>query len=153
MIEVRVLEPDDWQLWRQLRLAALADAPWAFGSTLAEWTGPGDTEARWRSRFDNVPFNAVVSWRGTPAGMVGAYPSDTETGTVELISMWVAPFARGKGVSDAAIDAVVKWAGPRPVILSVKTDNAVAIRLYERHGFADAGPSPDDSDERLMRRS
>ncbi|MFE6858014.1 GNAT family N-acetyltransferase [Nocardia sp. NPDC057668] len=151
MIEVRALQSDDWQLWRQLRLAALTDAPWAFGSTLAEWSNAGDTEARWRSRFDNVPYNAVISLDGTPAGMVGAYASDTEPGTVELISMWVAPFARGKGVSDAAIRAVLDWAYPRPVILSVKADNKAAIRLYERNGFTDAGPSPDD-DERLMRR-
>jgi len=38
----------------------------------------------------------------------------------------------------------------RHVLLSVKMDNDHAIRLYERHGFVDVGPSPDDSSERLM---
>jgi ribosomal protein S18 acetylase RimI-like enzyme len=36
---------------------------------------------------------------------------------------------------------------------SVKADNRAAIRLYRRHGFAGAGRSPDDTDERRMRRS
>jgi ribosomal protein S18 acetylase RimI-like enzyme len=30
----------------------------------------------------------------------------------------------------------------RRIVLSVKMDNDYAIRLYRRHGFADAGASP-----------
>jgi ribosomal protein S18 acetylase RimI-like enzyme len=83
--------------------------------------------------------------------MVGAHVQDS--GTVELISLWVAPSARGRGIGDAAIGAVVDWADGRAVILSVKTGNRPAIGLYHRHGFTDAGPSPDDADERRMLRS
>ncbi len=76
-------------------------------------------------------------------------------GAIELISMWVSPFARGHGVGDAAIGRVLTWAhaeqGGAPVVLSVKTHNEPAIQLYQRHGFTDAGPSPDDPSERLMR--
>jgi ribosomal protein S18 acetylase RimI-like enzyme len=71
-------------------------------------------------------------------------------GVVELISMWVAPFARGRGVGDTAVAAITSWANPRDVVLSVKTDNHPAIALYQRHGFTDAGPSPDGPDETLM---
>ncbi|HEY2205857.1 MAG TPA: GNAT family N-acetyltransferase [Pseudonocardia sp.] len=65
--------------------------------------------------------------------------------------MWVAPAARGLGVGDAALREVLDRAGRRPVVLSVRADNGPAVRLYRRHGFADAGPSPDDPAERLMR--
>lgn len=149
--EVQVLRPDDWGLWRRLRLEALTDAPTTFGSTLADWSGPGDTEARWRARLTDVPFNVIVHRDGQAAGMVGARV--LEDGTVELISMWVAPFARGHGVSDVAVDAVVRWADGRDVVLSVKSGNHPAIRLYARNGFVDAGPSPDGPGERRMRRS
>jgi len=151
VIEVQQLGADDWRLWRQLRLEALADSAAAFSSTFAQWTGPGDTEERWRARFSNVPFNVVLLFDGALAGMVAAYVRADDS--VELISLWVAPFARGHGVADAAVRAVLGWADPRDAVLSVKADNKPAIALYQRHGFVDAGQSPDDPDERLMRRS
>lgn len=51
VIELRVLTPDHWPAWRELRLAALAEAPYAFGSRLADWQGDRDREQRWRDRL------------------------------------------------------------------------------------------------------
>jgi len=155
VIEVLELSPGEWRRWRELRLAALADAPAAFGSTLSEWTGAGDTGQRWRARLAAVALNVVLTLDDKPAGMVSATAPGRD-GAIELISMWVSPFARGHGVGDAAIGRVLTWAhaeqGGAPVVLSVKTHNEPAIQLYQRHGFTDAGPSPDDPSERLMRR-
>jgi ribosomal protein S18 acetylase RimI-like enzyme len=78
-------------------------------------------------------------------------------GTVELISMWVAPFARGRGVGDALVGAVIRWAedcGARRVALRVAEGNDHATALYRRHGFVDhalvEGSSADGPDERKM---
>jgi ribosomal protein S18 acetylase RimI-like enzyme len=146
--------PDSWRRWRALRLAALADAPEAFGSTLAEWSGAGDVESRWRDRLGGVALNLVASRRGADVGMVSATaPVASE---VELISMWVAPPARGQGVGDALVEAVVGWAraqGVSRVALSVRNGNEAAIALYRRHGFVDDGPSHADPERerRLLR--
>lgn len=154
MIELRLLEPDDWQLWRRLRLEALASAPEAFRSTYAEWFGPSDTEENWRARLAQRALNAVVSWHGEPAGMVSAHITD---GAVELHSMWIAPHVRGHGLGDAAVHAVVDWATSNypglPVELSVKVGNASATKLYERNGFVDIGQPKGHPDERLMGRA
>lgn len=143
---IQRLAVDDWQLWRALRLEALGEAPAAFGSTLAEWQGAGDTEQRWRNRLTSVALNLVASADGRPAGMAsGSRENATD---VELISMWVAPFARGQGVGDRLVEAVIEWAMSQQawrVILSVRVDNAPAIRLYQRHHFVDAGPSPESN--------
>ncbi|MGN6744222.1 MAG: GNAT family N-acetyltransferase [Amnibacterium sp.] len=149
MIAVRQVGEDDWRAWRELRLAALATDPDAFGSTLAQWSGPHDREERWRQRLADSPFSALLDVDGAAAGMVGAFPQQD---AVELVSLWVAPGARGRGVGEAAVAAVVGFAGDRDVLLSVRTANAPAIRLYERCGFSDVGPSPDDARERRMRR-
>ncbi|GAA3570790.1 GNAT family N-acetyltransferase [Microlunatus spumicola] len=152
-MEVVAVAADAWRRWRALRLAALAEAPQAFGSTLAGWSGAGDTEERWRDRLASVPHNLVVVRAGEDVGMVSlAAPAGGEP--PELIGMWVAPPARGTGVADAAVTAVLALAAEaypgRAVVLSVYADNAAARRLYARHGFTDAGPSPDGEGELRM---
>ncbi|WP_042399246.1 GNAT family N-acetyltransferase [Streptacidiphilus carbonis] len=146
MLELRILASDDWPLWRELRLAALAEAPSAFGSTLAEWTGAGDREERWRGRLE-IPGarDVVVVLDGHPVGMASGVPAEEGAG-VELISIWVSPAARGQGVGDLLIRAVEGWAVERQaktLRLSVMPDNRQAIALYERHGFADCDESGD----------
>ncbi len=118
-------------------MSALAEAPYAFGSTLAEWQGAGDTEQRWRARLASVPLNLIAHLDGNAAGIVSATAPDANLAT-ELISLWVAPFARGRGVGDALVRAVIDWAVERKlrrVALDVVTTNETAIALYRRHGF------------------
>jgi hypothetical protein len=84
---LRRLSPDDWLLWREVRLRALEDSPDAFGATLSEWGAAG--EDRWRSRLGTVPFNVVAVLGDDPVGQA----SGTELGDdgrVELVSMSLA---------------------------------------------------------------
>jgi ribosomal protein S18 acetylase RimI-like enzyme len=141
-IESRVLTSSDWKLWRELRLAALAEAPHAFGSTLSDWTGDGDREARWRARLE-IPgsHNVVAVLDRHAVGMVSGVPSN-EDSVVELISMWVSPAVRGRGFGDHLIGAVDQWArrsGATIVKLAVRPDNHPAILLYQRNGFVATG--------------
>jgi len=69
MPELRVVSPDDWQAWRELRLLALEESPDAFGSRLADWQGDGDREERWRDRLTSVPFNVIAFDGDAPVGM------------------------------------------------------------------------------------
>jgi ribosomal protein S18 acetylase RimI-like enzyme len=139
--EIRVLTADDWRAWRALRLVALEEAPQAFGARLAEWQGEGDTEQRWRQRLVDLPFNVIASVGGREAGMAtGTLPDEDRV--VDLHSMYVAASARGNGVGEALIEAVLGWAarhGARSVRLQVFEDNAPAIALYRRLGFRNAG--------------
>lgn len=142
MVEIVVLAPDDWAVWRHLRLAALGEAPYAFGSQLADWAGDADAAERWRSRL-GIPgsHNVVAMLHDDPVGMASGVPT-SHVGTVELISMWVAPGARGRGVGDALIREIERWArsvGARVLRLSVAEDNSPAADLYQRHGFQFTG--------------
>jgi ribosomal protein S18 acetylase RimI-like enzyme len=149
VIEVRRIGEDGWREWRAMRLEALATDPAAFGSTLADWSGPNDLESRWRARLAGSPLSVLLDVHGRTAGMVGAFGAGA---AIELVSLWVAPWARGRGLGESAIAAVVDFADGRDVVLSVRTANEAAIRLYERCGFTDDGPSAEDPRERRMRR-
>lgn len=142
MIVIRILTPDDWPAWRELRLAALADSPRAFGSTLADWQGDRDREDRWRARL-SIPGsrNLLAVLNGRPAGMATGLPDPAGHGA-ELISMWVAPRARGRRVGDCLVQAVERWArqtGAETLRLAVRPDNERAIALYRRNGFEPTG--------------
>lgn len=133
MISVRAVGADDWATWRELRLAALADAPDAFGARL-EQVREVD-EARWRERLAGGALHLVAELDDKPAGIVAAL--DEPDGAAQLVSMWVAPFARGQNVGESLIDALVDWAGERTVRLEVVTTNTRARDLYRRNGFVD----------------
>ncbi|GAA2565243.1 GNAT family N-acetyltransferase [Winogradskya consettensis] len=139
---MRVLAEDDWKLWRELRLRALTEAAYAFGSTLADWQGEGDREGRWRARLA-LPgsYNVMVLLDGQAVGMASGTATDHD-GVVELISMYVAPRGRGRGVGDRLISSIEQWARQshaRTLRLSVVEGNTNAVALYQRHGFQDLG--------------
>src|SRR5450755_558170 len=109
MVLVRETAMDDWQVMRDVRLAALRDAPYAFGSTYAR--EEAFEEADWRSRIASggnfLAYIPEVS-ASEPAGLIGGY--EPESGPVELVAMYVRPQARGRGVGEALIAAVAGWA-------------------------------------------
>lgn len=146
-VELRVVTPDDWELWRSLRLEALAEAPYAFGSKLAEWEGA--PEERWRERL-GLPgsYNLVAVAEARPVGMATGVPD--EPGTVTLISMYVGRDARGTGLAGMLIDVLAGWAadqGAQRLCLDVRADNVAALRAYERLGFQVSGEVPRTSPE------
>ena len=128
----------DWSAFRDIRLAALRDAPDAFGST-AEDADKLD-EAEWRRRLtQRAVFLAEVS--NMPVGLAAGIAGD-QPGEAELISMWVAPAWRRRGVGDRLVEAVVAWAigdGFTTIYLWVAEGNDRGEGLYARHGFARTG--------------
>ena len=138
-IELRTISADDWQTWRAVRLAALTDAPGAFGSRLQDWADA--PEDRWRKRLSipgAINLLAFDGDRNAPVGMATGLLDEDNDGRAELISMWVSPAVRGRGVAAALITAVARWAastGAATLTLSVMPDNVAARRTYERNGF------------------
>ena len=145
---------DGWRAWRALRLLALEEAPYAFGSRLEEWQGEGDREERWRARL-SIPgaIHLIARLDGTAVGMASGIPGET-AGRAELISMYVSAAGRGRGVGAALVRRIVEWAaagGSSALELDVFEDNARAIALYERCGFVATGTNSDHERGREIR--
>ena len=148
MVLVREVDADDWEVLRDVRLDALQEAPYAFGSTYAR-EAPF-TEEQWRARLAarTVNFFAFTGEAADPAGLAAVFLGD---GPAELVSMWVRPAARGRGVGEALISAAAEWAKARDhdtLYLWVAEVNPAARKLYERCGFTPTGeeqPFPNDT--------
>jgi ribosomal protein S18 acetylase RimI-like enzyme len=148
MPSIRTLHPADWPLYRDLRLRALLDAPYAFGSTFAEESRR--TDDAWAARLAAPALGAhqqgwpvVAELDGTPVGLSWV---KMEGETASLYQVWVAPEARGRGVGAALLDAAIAWARARrahALHLGVTAGDGAAARLYRRAGFVDVGaPEP-----------
>ncbi len=136
-LDLARLPPEAWREYRALRLAALADSPSAFGSTLTEERHLRASD--WRARLARRA-QFVVRCRREAVGTAGGVAEDG----AELVSLWVHPTWRGRGVGDLLVQAVLDWAreqGHAELRLWVSANNGPAERLYARHSFVRTGAS------------
>jgi ribosomal protein S18 acetylase RimI-like enzyme len=134
------LRPATLDTVRPLRLRALREDPDAFGSTLE--SERGRPAADWRFWVDDT---LIAFDDDTPIGMANLKLGEP----AEIFGMWVAPEARGKGVGETLIRALLDRAGDRTEKLCVADTAPAARRLYERLGFEPNGETgtlrPDSS--------
>jgi GNAT superfamily N-acetyltransferase len=125
-----------------VRLAALKEAPYAFGSTYDRELKLDDAD--WRRRVtDRVRFVAEVD--GAAAGTVSGGDGDV-TGSAAMTAMWVDPAYRRRGVGGLLVKTLLDWAraeGYGRMFLWVTEVNRAAERLYKRNGFERTGASQD----------
>ena len=135
-LTVRVCTPGDWRALKAVRLAALLDAPTAFGVTHASAAAYADAD--WQQRAASAVQRAyVLAFDGDMAVGLAAHAQASD-GACHLLAMWVAPAWRG---SDAAsrLVALAKQraiaAGHASMVLDVAPENARAAAFYQRQGF------------------
>jgi ribosomal protein S18 acetylase RimI-like enzyme len=151
---IKRLAPGEGALMRDLRLRALADAPYAFGSSLDEEAGY--TTERWEA-WAADPNGAVfvATSEGLAVGMAGGYMSN---GMAHLWGMWVDPSARGRGLGRPLVERVLGWARDQNMTridlhITECPQTRAAAALYEKLGFTDTGErEPLESDPSLITR-
>jgi ribosomal protein S18 acetylase RimI-like enzyme len=150
--EIRRVRRDEWTQLRELRLAALGDAPLAFGSTLEhELAFTPDRWQRWaEDSAEGDEFIAVAVAGGRWVAMArGSGDADDPTSAF-VTAVYVLPEWRGQGSGRAVSTAVIDWARERgfdSIRLHVADWNDAARRLYESLGFVATGatePLPHD---------
>jgi ribosomal protein S18 acetylase RimI-like enzyme len=125
------LRPATLETVRPLRLRALRENPEAFGSTLEREQRLPDAD------WDFWVRDSLVAFAGdTPVGMANL---KLDGDGAQLFGMWVAPEARGRGVGELLVNALIERAGDRPIVLCVAETAPAARRLYERLGFTPTG--------------
>lgn len=133
---IRPTTEEDWTALKTIRLAALRDAPTAFGVDYA--TAAANSDAQWLDRAAGRGpgrFILAVS-EGEAVGLIAGIAD--RDGHAELTAMWVRPDSRGLGVADRLVEAVKALAianGHARVLLDVSTENQRAANFYRRQGF------------------
>ncbi|MDP9265836.1 MAG: GNAT family N-acetyltransferase [Chloroflexota bacterium] len=151
VVAIRRLRVAEWEALRDVRLRALADAPHAFLTTLAEAerrSEPDWRELARRGVSGDHQSTFVAEDAGRLVGMATGYFPDErhreldDPKVASLIHMWVEPAVRRGGVGRRLVQAVLAWAAERgsPVVrLEVNASDTGAIALYEHVGFRDTG--------------
>ena len=144
MITIEPITAANVQLFKEVRLRALADTPSAFGSTSAHESQFPDSE--W--------LNRALKWNGEKGigllamdgpigcGIAGSFLRENDPTQAQLISMWTAPTHRQQGVGRLLVNEILAWARSRNVrtlLLMVTSVNQPAMLFYERLGFTRTG--------------
>lgn len=124
---------------KAIRLRSLEESPDAYGATLAETLKFSAEE--WEKNLADIPA-FVASIDGGDVGLVRGVQHADLPEVAYLISMWVAPEARRRGVAAALTEALIDWAnalGYQEIYLDVAHRNAAAVACYEHLGFVATG--------------
>jgi GNAT superfamily N-acetyltransferase len=152
LVAIRRITQLNASAFQSVRLRALKDAPYAFGSTYKRESEFSDAEwlarvERWNGK-KGVGFLAMED--EVACGIAGSLLDENDASRAVLVSMWTAPTHRRHGVGRLLVNAVLDWAnsrGVRTLFLMVTSPNETAMRFYERLGFARTGrtePHPND---------
>ena len=129
-------------LYRQMRLASLRDAPYAFGTTYD--SALQRSSEFWRERAestahgtDGVTFIAFSN--AIPIGMSTLLRINGQADEGELMQVWIAPEFRGTTAIWVLMDTIFRWAREndfRRIIAGVTRVNARALKFYIKYGFS-----------------
>ncbi|KAH8921438.1 acyl-CoA N-acyltransferase [Atractiella rhizophila] len=146
---IRRLNPstEGTTIYKPLRLRALSTDPQQFGSTFERESSFPDEKFILRSERMHVAF---VS--GNPAGVVGHFYEERQRDkkmVAWLVSFWVAPEYRKRGIGTALVKKIVEIVVEKngdELVLEVHKENMQAKRLYEREGFVVMGPAEEEGE-------
>ncbi|WP_374694381.1 GNAT family N-acetyltransferase [Halomonas sp. SpR1] len=144
-VKIREVPPQDWPLYKSVRLSSLEDSPDSFGSTYEQEVLLSDAE--WQARLD-LEFRGldarplIAELAGHAVGLAWGVIHEPDSKTAHIYQMWVSPSQRGKGIATSLLNEITAWAlnkGCERIALAVTTSNEAAVSLYNSSGYLPAG--------------
>lgn len=141
-ILITKLPVSEWQSYKALRLRALKEETKAFSSRYEDQAKQPDEH--WQNRLAAGKHMLFAKLGGQLVGMMVGYVPDPDKDktTANIVSVYVAPEVRGKGISKKLLETLLKELkedGVIKTILTVNKDQLVAVHLYQSFGFIITG--------------
>jgi ribosomal protein S18 acetylase RimI-like enzyme len=133
---IRILNANDFEIWKQLRIDAVKNQPQSFGESYEE-VAAQNYEYFCESIKNGTLFGYEISSK--VVGVVGIYGlkhgNMRHRGT--LFGLYVAPEHRRKKIAQQLVKHALADAAQcyRMLHLAVSTENVAAISLYKKFGF------------------
>lgn len=130
--EIKLLTPDDWEEFRNVRKTMIAVDPLAFGHSHFDF----ETETFWRNLLDKHLTYAAFDSEIVVATASIAF--DTEHNEWIIVGVWTDPKHRGSGLMKQLLKKCIDSArvqGAHSVGIAVHEELESAIKLYESFGF------------------
>jgi RimJ/RimL family protein N-acetyltransferase len=138
-IEITKAGAEDAQRLRSLRLAALKDAPYAFGAKHEDELLISDSQ--WQDRLKYTHWCFVVA-DGVDIGLLAVDKADKDRNSdCWLSSWWINDAFRGQGVAELMMKWVIKLSQENDwkiIGLGVWPENLRARNAYKKLGFVEA---------------
>jgi GNAT superfamily N-acetyltransferase len=144
-LTVRRIAADQGAVLRELRMASLREAPYAFGEKLE------DALSAAASTFDATAAHHAVArtiatfilyTEGHPAGLIGACFEALPARRAFVSELWVAPAVRHLRGGELLVDTATQWLaseGAEEIHAWVADANPNGMRFHERLGFGPTG--------------
>lgn len=146
-ITIRELHPDEWEIFRDLRLAALRAARGVYGSRYED--AVKRTEAVWRHTVRgerNQSFGLFDGTRMIGITSVFQWDEDASGETAILASSFILPDYRGRDLSRMLYDARLAWLRGRSdfrrVVVGHRLSNEASRRANQHYPFQEFRREP-----------
>lgn len=142
LITIRRIQLGEGDLFKQIRLASLQDAPYAFSSSYdsalrrsaESWHEQAENTAQGTNRATFIAFSDEK-----PIGIAALYRLEDKADVGEVLQVWVAPEYRGMNVAWDLMNTIFWWARENnihSIIAGVTDGNTRAQKFYTKYGFS-----------------
>jgi len=142
-MDIRLLNQEDVDIWKALRLEMLQNTPESFETSYEE--AIHYSESDWKNSLNTSDiFGAFLNDKlVASAGFFTLNTLKTKHRGV-LFAMYTTPEHRKKGLANRLIETVITHAKSHAIQLHLGcvTSNLVAMKFYQKHGFKIYGTEP-----------
>jgi ribosomal protein S18 acetylase RimI-like enzyme len=142
-MKIRILEQEDWRLWKSFRLDALKNSPENFGSSYEEESNWPDLDFKNGLAKSDIFGLILGDLLVSCAGFYTLNSAKTKHRGV-IWGMYTQPEYRGKGIASSLLQTIINHAKTyvTQLHLTCVTRNYGALALYKKHKFKIYGTEP-----------